>query len=171
MLCLHSNGQDIELTEPTCLPNIDCDVNVPLTGHPRAQTTTLSRDLRVCQERRIDQLAFCFHDWCYSTLTFGLKDCRKLVIYNLARTLTPDSSIWENVCEQPHDPQLAVKHRLLVDNPSQPLFMSKIPAELRTYIWRYTGFMTLYSASSIVMGETLRLARHLYCSLSCDIIL
>ncbi len=169
MLCLDANGQDIEITEPSCFPSINGDVAVPLTGHPRTQTITLSRDLRSSQERRIDQLCFCFHDWCYSILTWKLKGCRKSVIYNLARALTPDSSIWENVREHCHDPQLVGKLRLLADNTSQPLFISRLPAELQTYIWRYTGFTTPYSAFTLVTGETFRLARHLYRSSSREI--
>ncbi|PVH70805.1 hypothetical protein DL98DRAFT_377133, partial [Cadophora sp. DSE1049] len=43
----------------------------------------------------------------------------------------------------------------------QPLLMSRLPPELRTYIWRYTGLMTPYSAFVLVRVETSRLVGHL----------
>ncbi|KAH6692790.1 hypothetical protein BKA61DRAFT_281285 [Leptodontidium sp. MPI-SDFR-AT-0119] len=43
----------------------------------------------------------------------------------------------------------------------QPIFLSRLPAELRIYIWGYTGLMTPYSAFLLVRGETSRLVGHL----------
>ncbi|KAH9208843.1 hypothetical protein DL95DRAFT_277139, partial [Leptodontidium sp. 2 PMI_412] len=43
----------------------------------------------------------------------------------------------------------------------QPLLMPRLPTELRTYIWRYIGLMTPYSAFLLVRVETSRLVGHL----------
>jgi hypothetical protein len=40
--------------------------------------------------------------------------------------------------------------------------MLRLPAELRNYIWQYTGLLTRYSASILVAGESSRLARKLH---------
>ena len=60
---------------------------------------------------------------------------------------------------------------MLASHESQPLFLSRLPVELRTYIWRYIGSMTPYSALILVVGEVFRLARHLCYPSSRDIIL
>lgn len=172
MLCLDAHGEgSIELTEPARLPDIDDDIDVALTGHLQIQTIEISRDPRVSQKRQTDRLAFCFHDWCYSILIWKLEGCPTSVIYKLARTLTPDSSIWENICERRHDLDSASRLQMLASHESQPLFLSRLPVELRTYIWRYIGLMTPYSAFILVAGEVSRLARHLRYPSSRDIIL
>lgn len=171
MLCLDANDEDsIELTELARLPDIDSDIDVPLTRH-RTQTITISRDPRASQKWRTDRLAFCFHEWCYSILKWKLKGCHKSIIFKLARTLTPDPTIWENVCEQQYDLDSVSRLQMLARNDSQPLFISRLPTELRTYIWRYIGLITPYSAYFLVEGETSRLARHLHCPSSHHIIL
>ncbi|KUJ07345.1 uncharacterized protein LY89DRAFT_537957, partial [Mollisia scopiformis] len=53
----------------------------------------------------------------------------------------------------------------------QPTCLSRLPIELRTYIWRYVGLTTPFSAFIIVITETSRLARHLCPPLSRDVIL
>lgn len=60
---------------------------------------------------------------------------------------------------------------MLASHKAQPLFLSRFPTELRTYIWRYTGLTTPYSAFILVTSETSRLARHLCHPLSRDVIL
>jgi hypothetical protein len=60
---------------------------------------------------------------------------------------------------------------MLASSQSQPLFLSRLPAELRTYIWRYIGSMTPYSAFILVADETSRLAHHLHCPSSRRLIL
>ncbi|PSS18866.1 hypothetical protein M430DRAFT_19454 [Amorphotheca resinae ATCC 22711] len=171
-LCLDANGDDsIEITEVACLPDIDDDIDVPLTGRLRPQTVTISRDPRINQKTRNQQTAFCFHDWCYSILIWKLNGCPRSVIYKLARTLTADPSIWENICERRLDLDSVSRLQMLASSQSQPLFLSRLPAELRTYIWRYIGLMTPYSAFILVADETSRLAHHLHCPSSRRLIL
>lgn len=50
---------------------------------------------------------------------------------------------------------------MLACHEEQPLLMSRLPTEIRTYIWCYTGLMTPYSAFVLVKIETSRLVRHL----------
>jgi hypothetical protein len=162
VLHLNVEGEGgINLTKPTYLPSNKGDVTVALTGRPRTQTVTISRELRVNQTCRTDQLAFCFHSWCYAVLTWELKGCSVPVIYRLARALAPDPSIWEDIQERRHNLDSASRLRMLACHGEQPLFMSRLPTELRTYIWRYTGLMTPYSAFILVKGETSRLVGHL----------
>ncbi|KAH9204759.1 hypothetical protein DL95DRAFT_529136 [Leptodontidium sp. 2 PMI_412] len=151
----------IELTKPTCLPSNLCDVNVALTGRPRTKIVTISRKLEVDRTCESDRLAFCFHSWCYAVLTWELKGCSVPVIYRLARALAPDPSIWEDIQERRHNSDSASRLKMLACYGEQPLFLSRLPTELRTYIWRYTGLMTPYSAFLLVKGETSRLAGHL----------
>jgi len=172
VLCLDANCEgSIELTEPARLPDIDDDIDVALTARLRIQTITISRDPRVNQKGRTDRLAFCFHDWCYSILIWKLKGCPTSVIYKLARTLTPDSSIWENILERRHYLDSASRLQMLASHESQPLFISRLPVELRTYIWQYIGLMTPYSAFILVADKVSPLAHYLRYPLSRDIIL
>lgn len=160
VLCLGPNdNESIDLTEIFRLPDIDDDIDVSLTGHPR--TLTISRDPR-SSRRRSDRSAFCFHAWCYSILKLKWKECHKLAIFKLARTLTPDPALWENACERLHDLDSINRFRVLANNESQPLLLSGLPLELRTYIWRYIGLLTPYSVFCL-LDETARLARNLHC--------
>jgi hypothetical protein len=60
---------------------------------------------------------------------------------------------------------------MLANYKSQPLFLLRLPVELRTYIWRYIRLITLYSAFILVAGEVSCLARYLRYPVSRDIIL
>lgn len=162
VLCLDASGEgSIELTQPASLPSMNDGIDVELTGSLRTQKVTISRDPRADQKHRSDQLAFCFHDWCYSLLTWKLKDCPASLTYKLARTLTPESAKWEEVHERRHDLDSSSRLKILASHEPQPLFLSRLPMELRTCIWRYTGLTTPYSAFILVTGETSRLGRYL----------
>ena len=169
---LDINGEgNIELTEPARLPDINDDIDVALTGRPQNQAITISRDPQVYQKHRNHRLAFCFHDWCYTVLIWKLKGCPNSVIYKLARTLTPDSTIWENIWEWRHDLDSESRLQIIARHESQPLFMPRLPMELRIYIWQYVGLMSPYSAFILVISEACRLARHLRPPSSCKLIL
>ena len=175
MLCLDLNSEEnIELTKVFRLPDVDNDVNVPLAGHSR--TLTISRDLR-SRQRRTDRSGFCFHAWCYSILKWKLEDCHESATFKLARTLTPEPAIWGNVWERHQDLDSLRGLQLLADTDSQSLLMSelyilsRLPAELRTYIWQDIGLITPCSAFILVAGETSRLARNLHCPSTRHIIL
>ena len=60
---------------------------------------------------------------------------------------------------------------MLANPESQPLFLTRLPAELRTHIWRFVGLRTPYSAFILVADEVSRLARHLHCPTSREICL
>jgi len=165
VLSLDVEGEDtIELTKSTYLPSNHCDVDVALIGRSRTKVVTISRELRVNQTCESDRLAFCFHSWCYSVLKWDLKweaeDCFVPVIYKLARALAPDPSMWEDIQERRLYLDTA-RVRMLACYEKQPLLMSRLPTEIRTYIWRYTGVLTPYSAFVLVRTETSRLVRHL----------
>lgn len=175
MLCLDLNSEEnVEITKVFRIPDVDDDVNVPLAGHPR--TLTISRDPR-SRQRRTDRSAFCFHAWCYSILKWKLEDFHESVAFKLARTLTPDPALWENACERRQDLDSINGLQLLADRDSRLLLMSelhilsRLPAELRTYIWQDIGLMTPCSAFILVTGETSRLARNLHCPSTRHIIL
>jgi hypothetical protein len=110
-------------------------------------------------------MAFCFHSWCYSVLKEVLKweseECFIPVIYKLARALAPNPSIWEDIQERRHVFDSKTRLRILSCHKEQPLFMSRLPTELKTYIWGYTGLKTPYSAFLLVKVETSRLVAHL----------
>jgi hypothetical protein len=103
--------------------------------------------------------AFSFHDWCYSILIWKLGyHPPKSIIYKLARSLTPDSSLWENIDEA--DPQIdpigSLQTLIEYADCSLPL-MSRLPVEIRIHIWKHIGLNTPYSAFVLVAGETSRL--------------
>ena len=155
----------IELTRPTYLPSNQSNVNVALSNRPRAKVVILSRALRVDQTCNCDDVAFCFHSWCYSVLKWVLKweeeDRFIPVLYRLARALAPDPSLWEDISEGRRYLDSASRLNILACHEEQPLLMSRLPLELRTDIWSHTGMTTPYSAFLIVRVETSRLVSHL----------
>ena len=158
MVRLDSTDQEtIELTEIFRLPDIDEEINVPLAGLSR--TVTIERDLRASR-RRTDPLAFCFHGWCYEVLQWKTNGCSKSVIFKLARTLMLDPAIWVSVSERRQDLDSAGMLQLAAAI-DRSLFLSKLPPELKSIIWRDTGLATPHSAFVIVAYETSRLARSL----------
>ena len=102
-------------------------------------------------------------------------------LYRLARSLIPQSSIWENICEDPAGHHHSLDHvgslrtlDALVDYSLAvvPLpSMWNLPLEIRTYIWEHVGILTPYSAFLLVAGETSRLANHLHCLVSREVVL
>ena len=69
MLLLDPHDEDcVEITDVAGLPDISDDVDVTLTGRPQLETVTICRDLRFNVERPPSGPAFCFYNWCYSSL-------------------------------------------------------------------------------------------------------
>jgi len=174
VLYLNVEGKgSIELTKPTYLPSNLCDVKVALTGRSRTKIVTISRDIRVNQTCESGQLAFCFHSWCYSVLKSVLEweseECLVPVIYRLARALAPVLSIWEDIQERCYYLDSTSILRMLAGHEKQPLLMSRLPSELRSYIWGYTGLMALYSTSLLVSVETSHLVDYLRSPPSCGL--
>ena len=100
-----------------------------------------------------DQLAYCFHEWCYIVLEWNMKGLTATTLYKLAKALTPDPSIWQSTPENRHS--LA---KIIASQIEQPLSLSGLAVELRTQIWGHVGLASPYSAFLIITGETSRLA-------------
>jgi hypothetical protein len=165
------NDEDrIEITDVASLPGIHGDVDVSLPERPQPETVTICRSQLVNVERPADGPAFCFHDWCYSILIWKLRRFSKTVInsviYKLVRSLTPNPSLWKNICEARHqlDPnrclQTLIAHSERSPLEFQPFLMSRLPAEVRVRVWEYVGLSTPYSAFVLVGAELPRLARY-----------
>ncbi|KAK0101337.1 hypothetical protein ONS95_006513 [Cadophora gregata] len=162
VLDLNINGErSIELTKSTYtdFPRSYCDVDIALAE--RTETITLTQEAEVNQTLQTDGQAFCFHSWCYSILSWEFEGCSASTIYRLAQSLVPDPSIWQNIQEKHHFLNSASRLALLACHKEQPLFMSRLPLELRTYIWRHTGLRTPYSAFLLVRTERSRLVGQL----------
>ena len=156
VLCLDlNNDNSIELTDRAILPKSGHDIDVTLTGYPRTYTVMIDR---VRRPSRFDQLAFCFHNWCFSVLMWRLEGYPKPLLYKLARTLVPNQSMWEDVPEGTFDLDSANQMKILASYNSERLFISNLPAELRSYIWQHVGLTTPYSVFILVSDETCRLA-------------
>ncbi|KAL3417178.1 hypothetical protein PVAG01_11178 [Phlyctema vagabunda] len=157
--------ESIELTNVFQLPNVNDDLEVPLPEHLR--TVTISRDQR-SRQPGVERTAFCFHEWCYLFLTRRLAVCSRSVIFRLARALTPDPTVWEEVCERYRD--LDSIGVVQVQAGSNSSLLSSLPLELRIHIWQYTRLKSRYGA--FLMGnETSRLARSLRHPLHCQLAL
>lgn len=95
--------------------------------------------------------------------------------YKLIQSLTPELALWEYADQDTGHLDPVARLRTLVshaDNSSpsfQPLFLSKLPIELRFYIWEYVGLATAYSSFILVAGETTRLVRSFNCFSSRDV--
>lgn len=106
--------------------------------------------------------AFCFHDWCYSILRWRLGNYSNATLHKVCKSLSI-SPAWENIAESEgclYDQ--VVRNNLLSDMAElgpkyQPLFLSKLPPELRALIWGYVGPSSAYGSFMIVAGETSRL--------------
>ncbi|KAF7898448.1 hypothetical protein EAF00_004894 [Botryotinia globosa] len=106
--------------------------------------------------------AFCFHDWCYSILRWRLGNYSDSTLHKVCKSLSI-SPAWENIAESEsclYDQ--AVRSNLLSDMTElgpkyQPLFLSKLPLELRALIWGYVGPSSAHGSFMIVAGETSRL--------------
>jgi hypothetical protein len=166
VFCLDLNHKEsIELTSCFHLPGVDDDLDVPLSGHLR--TVTISRDQRSSQPKD-DRTAFCFYEWCYLYLNRKLAVCNKFVIFELARTITPDPTVWEEVCERRRNLDSMSIVQMLAGY-SSPL-LSSLPLELRINIWQHTELQSKCGAF-LVANKTSRLARHLRPPLPCYIAL
>ena len=162
---LDSNSKtEIELTDVSTFKWEDKELNVSLTGHAPAQKVTIER----FRDRGtpVDNMAFCFHAWCYSTFIWRLSHCTKLNLYKFAQSMEK-SPFWHHIIEDNGQLHSEASLQALLANPYgttpdlQPLFLSRLPPELRSYIWGYIASRTPYSAFLLVAGEASRLARHL----------
>jgi hypothetical protein len=185
-LCLDSkNESNIAVTNIAVLPNFGLDIVVTTTNSLRDQTVTICRDPLQIWRDRIEQnpscLAFCVHSWCFSVLMWKVPECLILTVYKLVRSLTPKPSLWENTCKD-----IAGNHYYLdgagslqtliacTDYPSAGLWLpsiSKLPLEIRSYIWKYVGCLSPYSAFILVAGEVSRLVGYLHPPRSCEVVL
>ena len=103
--------------------------------------------------------AFCFHNWCYSILRWGLGKYSDATLHKVCKSLSI-SPAWENMAESEaclYD--LVIKNNLLSDMTElgpryQPLFLSELPLELRALIWGHVDPSSAYSSFMIVAGET-----------------
>ena len=161
---LDSNGKtEIELTDVSTLNWEDEELIVSLTGDAPAQKVAIER---LCdREIPIDNLAFCFHAWCYSTLIWRLTHFTKSDLYKLVRSIEK-SPFWHRIVEENGKLDSEASLQALLANPYcttpdlQPLFLSRLPAELKSYIWGFIPSRTAYSAFLLVAGEVSRLACH-----------
>lgn len=154
-----SREESIELTNAFHLPNVDDEITVPLTGPLRSITVLRGQQ---SGRPRTDQTAFCFHEWCYTVVEGKWKVYNKSVLFKLARSITPDPAVWEEVCER-RDLDSTSMLQLLADDTSASI--STLPTELRIEIWQYAGLQTPYGAF-LVCKEISRLARSLCYPLS-----
>ena len=162
---LDSNSKtEIELTDVSTLNWEDKEFIVSLTGHAPTQKVAIERFRD--REIPIDNVAFCFHAWCYSTLIWRLSHCTKLNLYKLVQSMEK-SPFWHHIVEENGKLNSEFSLQALLANPYcttpnlQPLFLSRLPPELRSYIWGYIPSMTAYGSFLLVAGETSRLARDL----------
>jgi hypothetical protein len=126
------NEHTVEITDVASLPDIRDDVDVTLARH-LLESVAICRDLQVNVETPRVGPAFCFHDWCYLSLIWGVR-CHppKSVVYKLVRTFIPSSSRWENICEARYqlDPRGSLQTLIAhADQPPftfQPLFMYRL---------------------------------------------
>lgn len=108
--------------------------------------------------------AFCFHDWCYSVMTWKLRGYNLPALYKLAQSLEK-SPLFEHVVEDggqfyhPVDLEniLASLGRPL--SRLQPLFLSKLPPEIRSHIWEQVSLASAHQALILVAEETSRLTK------------
>ncbi|RDL41647.1 uncharacterized protein BP5553_01626 [Venustampulla echinocandica] len=150
-ICFYPDNQtNMGITHPATLGDVLEEIDVAVSGHRRIPMVTILRQTLNRQNSRLDQTAFCFHDWCYSILMWKVSDLTKLELYRLIRALTLGASICGDIYQD---------HGQL-DPPSS---MLKLPIERRFCIWEYVGLQTAYSAFVLVAGETTRLARSLNC--------
>ncbi|TEY35479.1 hypothetical protein BOTCAL_0589g00010 [Botryotinia calthae] len=136
-------------------------VETSLIGQPASQIISLVP--RPDLDDYVDTFAYCFHDWCYSVLSWKTKQNSAKFLFELGRKLNT-SPVWEKSAEWtgPLYPQIDSNTLLsTADDGSaklQPLFLSRLPAELRSRIWSYIGSEAAYSAFLLVVGETSHLA-------------
>ncbi|KAF7889648.1 uncharacterized protein EAF02_002063 [Botrytis sinoallii] len=139
-------------------------VDTSLIGHPVSKRIVL--DPHPDLDDYVDTFAYCFHDWCYSVLSWKTKQNSAKFLFELGRSLNI-STVWEKPAEWngPLYPQIDTDALLSkADDGSarlQPLFLSRLPAELRSRIWSYVGSEAAYSAFLLVVGETSHLAQQI----------
>ena len=87
---------EIELTDVSTFKSEDKELNVSLTGHAPAQKVAIER----FHDRGtpIDNVAFCFHTWCYSTFIWRLSHCTKSNLYKFVRSMEK-SLFWHHIIE------------------------------------------------------------------------
>lgn len=137
-------------------------VETSLIGHPVSKRIVLHP--RPDLDDYVDTFAYCFHDWCYSVLSWKTKQSSAKFLFELGRNLNI-STVWERPAEWhgPLYPQIDSNALLSTADDGfarlQPLFLSRLPLELRSRIWGYVGSETAYSAFLLVVGETSHLAQ------------
>lgn len=89
-------------------------------------------------------------------------------MYRLARNLTPDSFLWEDIPVRRPNFDSARRLQVQASCYMQLLFLSKLPSELRSQIWQYVGLETPYTAF-ILTSEICRLAHKLRRPSFCNI--
>jgi hypothetical protein len=115
---------------------------------------------------RLDERAFCLHEWCYENLRWKVPGITPDMLFKLARSLTPDVSSWciplQGLANHDFDTIGTLNaltkcsgqldsHKLL------PSFLSRLPWELQHQIWEYVEISTPLSTSSLIVGEVSRL--------------
>ncbi|KAF7954430.1 hypothetical protein EAE96_005551 [Botrytis aclada] len=139
-------------------------VETSLIGQPASKIIHL--DPRPDLDDPIDTFAYCFHDWCYSVLSWKTKQNSAKFLFELGRNLNT-STVWEKPAEWngPLYPQIDSNAILSTADDEfarlQPLFLSRLPVELRSRIWSYVGSEAAYSAFLLVVGEISHLARQI----------
>ncbi|KAF5872981.1 putative btb poz domain protein [Botrytis fragariae] len=131
-------------------------VDTSLVGHPAYRRIVL--DPRPDLDDYIDTSAHCFHDWCYSVLSWKTKQNSAKFLFELGRNLNT-STVWEKPAEWngPLYPQIDINALLSTADDGfarlQPLFLSRLPVEIRSRIWSYVGSETAYSAFLALFNE------------------
>ncbi|KAJ8067102.1 hypothetical protein OCU04_004477 [Sclerotinia nivalis] len=135
-----------------------------LIGWPSSSHISIKPDPML--DDPIDQLASCFHDWCYSIFTWEFGHDNLELLYQMGTSLQP-ASAWQMPAEMkgPLYPQVNCDNLLSgVDSKTamfQPLQIAKLPPEIRCRIWNFVGPTSAYSAFMILIGETSTLARQM----------
>jgi hypothetical protein len=157
-------GQKVDITEVSVLHS-EWLVGIPLTGTgPLKQTVTIN--VRPKNYINFDENAYCFHEWCYSTLVWKLGGCSNSLLYKLVKCVD-DASHWSGgkTDEDEFQADASLQNLIASRNPTfpklQPLFLSRLPLELRSLIWRYVSTTAAYSAFILIAGEMAELARHI----------
>jgi hypothetical protein len=86
VVCLESNGKtEVELTDASTFDWEDEEFDVSLKGYASTQKVAIEHFRG--KNTPINNVACCFHDWCYLILVWRLRGYTKLNLYRLLRSM------------------------------------------------------------------------------------
>jgi hypothetical protein len=168
-LCAFDNVGPIKLTSLAVFSAKEYQNEVTLVGDGQNRAIIIIHSRKRALEMGINQIAFCFHDWCYSVLKWKVPNCTESEIYKLARSISRSPRKWElghrdrDILGFINNPAL----NWLANNSSPFLFpssMARLPTELRVDIWEYIGLNTASNAFTRVADGTSTLVSSLKCA-------